>query len=178
VLWLKLVFEHWINGWICFRFLRSYLGAWYSGEWLKRVVLAWSPEVWLSDEISRSLYLILNRDKFWENRVRLFFVKTFFLIRQGILRLRGFLFRPFLQTPISKTKPRVSAFQRDMNQLVSYFKSRRVLRKQGKTCSQKINEEKSIPCFLKIRLDLKLNTSCEISCWKATPLGFVLILIS
>jgi hypothetical protein len=36
--------------------------------------------------------------------------------------------------------------------------------------------EQVLPCFLKILLDLKLNTSWFISRWKAETLGFVLII--
>jgi hypothetical protein len=54
-------------------------------------------------------------------------------------------------------QPRGSAFQRAMSHPVFNFKSKRVLRKEGKV-SLKILSEETFPSFLKTLLDFKFDT--------------------
>jgi hypothetical protein len=42
----------------------------------------------------------------------------------------------------------------------------------------RMQKKQTFPCFLKTRFDLKLNTSCDLSHWKAEPPRFMLIPIS
>jgi hypothetical protein len=64
--WLKWSFVFWVRPGVS----RTYIGGFYSGWFLKRRVLAWSSGAWLSGEIFRVGYLILNRREFWERKVR------------------------------------------------------------------------------------------------------------